>query len=65
MLQNMRNLIEGQTLTIKIDVLCTLICFDSRNNYRTDSDVKRYWVISLLKELKQSLDGGWVKELWS
>lgn len=60
----MARLIKNQTPTIKIETLCSLLCFDSRNNYRSDPDAKRHWTIALLKDIEELMDGGWVRELW-
>jgi hypothetical protein len=60
----MAKLIKNQTPTIKIETLCTLLCFDSRNNYRSDPNAKRHWTIALLKDLEELMDGGWARELW-
>jgi hypothetical protein len=63
LLQNMGKLLEGQSTTLKVEVLCTLLCFDGRNNYRSDGSAKRHWASTLLKEVEASVDGGWAREL--
>lgn len=48
---------------MKVEALCTLMCIDCRNNYRSDSNIKKYWVGKLLREITEALDSSWATEI--
>lgn len=53
LLVNAAEMLEGEGLVMKVETLCTLMCIDCRNNYRSDSSIKKYWTSKLLKEVTE------------
>ena len=63
LLANAAEMLEKEGLVMKVEALCTLLCIDCRNNYRSDSSVKKHWTSKLLREVTEALDSSWVKEM--